>query len=635
VTRRDAPRIFTLRPRGRGSSPLRRLLIASVVWLGAFACTAAAAPHLRHPSFGFFWMAVLFAAWYAGLGAALLAAVGAVLAMNSAQLRGQDPGALGGDLLTFGIFVAASTVVSFLAARLSSTASALGESESQFRTLAEVAPVGIVIANPDFETAYVNPRALEIAGLRAGELTIDRWQSLVHPDDREAVLRDQAPFRAGLASEYTNEFRIVRGDGEQRWIRTVSRWVRGEKGHRLGLVMTVDDVTRERHLETRLQQSQRMEAVGQLAGGIAHDFNNLLTVIMGNLEFLRDEMPTGHPAHQDIAHISSAAERARALVKQLLAFGRRQMLQPRVVNVNDALRQAERWFGRVLGDEIECRVGVDDARPLLVRVDPTQLDQILLNLAVNARDAMLTARHGHHGLGGTLRFDADHLELTAANAAEWAPLAPGRYVRITARDTGHGMDASTRARVFEPFFTTKDVGAGTGLGLATVEGIVAQSGGAIHVDSAPGKGTTFTMLFPEVVSPEQADDAAEPASRPAGGRGLVLVVEDDRTVRRTTRRMLVRAGYTVFEAANGAEALQRWGDRAHELHAVVTDMRMPAMGGAELARGMRLRAPNLPFIFVSGFNEELDTMHDGIDVFLEKPFSREALLEALAAHSAA
>jgi CheY-like chemotaxis protein len=374
-----------------------------------------------------------------------------------------------------------------------------------------------------------------------------------------------------------------------------------------------------------------MEAVGQLAGGIAHDFNNVLTVILGNLEFLRDEFPPENPLHQDIAHIASAAERARALVKQLLAFGRRSMLQPRHVNLVDALQQADRWFNRVLGDEIECRIEVDDAGPLVVRVDPTQLDQVLLNLAVNARDAMLTARYGTEGHGGLLRFHASRFELTAGEAPAWGSLPPGRYVRLEARDTGHGMDAATRARVFEPFFTTKDVGRGSGLGLATVEGIVAQSGGAIRVDSAPGAGTTFTILFPEASSPATAEPdraAHAPASRPPA-HGTILVVEDERAVRRTTRRMLVRAGYTVHECTNGAEAIERWGDRAHELSVVVTDMRMPIMGGAELARAFRLRAPNLPFVFVSGYHDTHDSLQDGTDVLLEKPFSREEMLEAL------
>ena len=630
----DTPRdrLFSLEPRVAAPSNVRRIAVCVLVWTLALACTTISAPYIERETFAFFWIAVLFAAWYAGLVSAVIAALAAVLAVNVQMLREQGSDAIGlGELLTLGIFVVASTLVSALAARLSNTANALRRSEKQFRTLAEVAPVGIVIANPEFETVYVNPRALEIAGATAGAWTLERWQSLVHPDDRQAVLDANAPFRLGLADQYTNEYRILAAGDEIRWVRIMSRWVRGENGHRAGLVMTLDDVSRERLLEGRLQQSQKMEAVGQLAGGIAHDFNNVLTVIMGNLEFLRDEFPPENPLHQDVAHISAAAERARALVKQLLAFGRRSMLQPRHVNLADALRQADTWFNRVLGDEIECRVEVDDARPLVVRVDPTQLDQVLLNLAVNARDAMLTPRYGSEGHGGLLRFVAGRFELTALESAAWAPLAPGSYVRLDARDTGHGMDAATRTRVFEPFFTTKDVGTGSGLGLATVEGIVAQSGGAIRVESAPGAGTTFTILFPEAVSAAPGDTdtsgAAPPARVPA--HGTVLVVEDERTVRRTTRRMLVRAGYTVYECGNGAEAIQRWGDRVHELTVVVTDMRMPVMGGAELARAFRLRAPQLPFVFVSGYQEDLDTMQDGLDTFLEKPFSREQMLDAM------
>ncbi len=627
-----AHRLFNLKPRSASVSVARRVAAVAVVWLIAFGCTLLAAEHISQSRFVFYWMAVLFAAWYAGLGAAIVTALTTVVAVNLQMIREQGGSAIGvNELLAFTIFVAAATLVSALAARFSSTANALRESESQFRTLADVAPVGIVMANATLGTEYVNPRALEISGLRPGELSMERWHSLTHPEDREAVDAQYSALRAGVADQYANEYRIVPADGSLRWVRIVSRWVRGENGERMGLVMTLDDVTRERMLESRLQQSQKMEAVGQLAGGIAHDFNNLLTVITGNLEFLRDELTPQHPAHQDIAHISAAADRARALVKQLLAFGRRALLQPRDVNVVDALRQAERWFRRVLGDEIECTVDADDSEPLIVRVDPTQLDQVLLNLAVNARDAMLTARHGTEGQGGVLRFDADRCELTAEQAGAWAPLKPGSFVRIRARDTGHGMDATTRERVFEPFFTTKEMGSGSGLGLATVEGIIAQSGGAIRVDSTPGIGTTFTILLPEVVSdkPVESDEEAETPDDREQASGVVLVVEDEGAVRRTTRRMLVRAGYTVFEAANGTEAIDRWGNRASELTAVITDMRMPGMGGAELARVMRLRAPNLPFVFVSGFNEELDNVHDGLDVFLEKPFSRDALLGAL------
>jgi PAS domain S-box-containing protein len=625
-------RIFSLEPRVAAPSNARRIAVCLLVWLVAFGLTTVTGAYIDRATFVFFWMAVLFAAWYAGLVSAIAAALAAVLAVNVQMLREQGSSALGlSELLTLGIFVVASTLVSALAARLSRTANALRRSETQFRTLAEVAPVGIVIASPDFETIYVNPRALEIAGSPAEGLTMARWQSLVHPDDRQAVLDANTPFRLGLADQYTNEYRIMAAGDEIRWVRIMSRWVRGENGHRAGLVMTLDDVSRERQLEGRLQQSQKMEAVGQLAGGIAHDFNNVLTVIMSNLEFLRDEFPPENPLHQDFAHISAAAERARALVKQLLAFGRRSMLQPRHVNLVEALQQADRWFNRVLGDEIECRIEVDATQPLVVRVDPTQLDQVLLNLAVNARDAMLTSRYGTEGHGGVLRFQASRFELTAAEASKWAPLSPGSYVRLDARDTGHGMDAATRARVFEPFFTTKDVGRGSGLGLATVEGIVAQSGGAIRVDSTPGAGTTFTILFPEASSPATLEPAAadEPRSPRPPAHGTVLVVEDERAVRRTTRRMLVRAGYTVHECANGAEAIERWGDRAQELSVVVTDMRMPIMGGAELARALRLRAPNLPFVFVSGFHEAHDALKEGIDVFLEKPFSKEEMLEAL------
>ena len=264
------------------------------------------------------------------------------------------------------------------------------------------------------------------------------------------------------------------------------------------MVLALDDLTRERVLEAQLQHAQKMEAVGQLAGGIAHDFNNLLTVVSGNLEFLRHDLPAQHPAQEDVTQIASAVERARLLVKQLLAFGRRQMLRPQVVDIADAVTEAQSWFARLLGEKIRCVVEVNAPHPgaLQVMIDRAQLEQVLLNLAMNARDAMLTADHGHHGCGGDLFITADRVLLSADDLDEWAPLAPGPYVRLRVRDTGHGMDEPTRHRAFDPFFTTRPLGKGSGLGLATVEGIVAQSGGTVRVESTIGEGTVFTILLP-------------------------------------------------------------------------------------------------------------------------------------------
>ncbi len=624
--------IFRYPVNGPVGGRFSRFALVVLVWLAAYVCTALAAPHIYGKTFAFFWVAVLFAAWSEGLAVAIVVALAAVSSTYFQLPDGlSSRGVMIESFVTLAMFMLASTLVSMLTARVSMTTTRLRASEGQFRTLAEVAPVGILIASPTLDSVYANPRAVEITGLEGLAITVASWRQLMHPEDREVAFAAHAAFRNGLVEDSTSEFRIVRADGDTRWIRTMSRWVRGESDSYLAMVLTLDDITRERQLESQLQHAQKTEAIGQLAGGIAHDFNNLLTVITGNLEFLRDELPPQHPAQQDLQHISGAAERARLLVRQLLAFGRKQMLKPREVDLGIAIRQAERWFRRVLGDEITCRVHITPGQDLRVHADPSQLDQVLLNLAVNARDAMLTSAHGREGTGGELRFEADRVTLTGEDVALWSPLSAGEYVRLRASDTGHGMDEATRSRAFEPFFTTKDVGAGSGLGLATVEGIVAQSDGAIRVDSRAGLGTTFTMLLPVVLTAQEPDEVGDELSAEARAavQGVVLVVEEDRTVRRTTRRMLVRAGYAVEEAEHGVEALQQWGDRTAHLAALVTDIRMAHMNGLELARTMRLRAPDLPVVYVSGFNDELDRLHSVYDVFLEKPFTREALLEAI------
>jgi two-component system, cell cycle sensor histidine kinase and response regulator CckA len=294
------------------------------------------------------------------------------------------------------------------------------------------------------------------------------------------------------------------------------------------------------------------------------------------------------------------------------------------------VRGADSLLRRVLGEEIVFATTLAPT-PAVVRADRGQLEQVLLNLAVNARDAMLTAAHGHHGKGGTLTIGTDVVSLSQEEAAAWPPLGPGRYVRVTVADTGHGMDATTRAHIFEPFFTTKAVGAGTGLGLATVYGIVVQAGGAIRVDSAPGAGATFSILLPQAEG--KGDDAAGAAAAPSlaadGGRGTVLIVEDEAAVRVTTRRLLERRGYEVLEARHGADALHVWREHRARIVACVTDLRMPEMGGRELAALLRADAPSLPVVYVSGYGEDASTAAGPHEAFVGKPFTAEGLLSAL------
>ncbi|MDF1501747.1 PAS domain-containing protein [Roseisolibacter sp. H3M3-2] len=508
----------------------------------------------------------------------------------------------------------------------------LRESETRFRTLAEAAPLGVFMNDPAGRTVYLNQRAAEILGHPMEALLGAGWARVVHPDDLARAGEMRRAFREGDAELGAAEWRTVRADGAVRQVTAHAVRLRGPDGATTGYVGMLADVTDQRALEAQLRQAQKMDAVGQLAGGIAHDFNNLLTVIVGHLDFAREDVgalaPADHALHDDLAEIARAADRARALVRQLLAFSRRQVVAPRAVDLGEVVRGAEQLLRRVLGDEIVLGAAPGPA-PAVVRADAVQLEQVLVNLALNARDAMLTPAHGHPGTGGTLTIETELVALDAAAAAGWG-LAPGEYARLGVRDSGHGMDEATRAHLFEPFFTTKPVGAGTGLGLATVYGIVQQAGGAIRVDSAPGAGTTVTILLPRVAGAPDARTVA-PGARPAAGRGTVLVVEDESPVRATTRRVLERHGYAVLEARHGADALLLWARHRDAVDAVVTDLRMPEMGGRALVARLRADRPDLPVVYVSGYSDEATTAAAlPCERYVEKPFAGEALLAAVA-----
>jgi two-component system cell cycle sensor histidine kinase/response regulator CckA len=417
-----------------------------------------------------------------------------------------------------------------------------------------------------------------------------------------------------------------------------------------GIIGLSHDVTHLLQLEDQLRQAQKLQAVGQLAGGIAHDFNNLLTILSSNLELAGADVPPAwppeHPLRGALEEMTYAVGHARALVRQLLTFSRTQPVQLRPVRVGEVVRQTRRLLQRLLGEEITLEV-TDHAPGAAVRADTTHIEQVLLNLALNARDAMLTATHGHPGTGGTLSITVDCVNDDATDA----PNDQGRRLRLRVRDTGHGMDVATRNRIFEPFFSTKPPGRGTGLGLATVYGIVQQMGGSLAVDSEPGHGTTFTLLWP-LTDPVERTDAIEPQPLlaspqgqtldPAGDAGsgtrgepnaeervTLLLVEDEAVVRMVTSRMLRRGGYDVIEARHGVDALGQWTRHQGRIAAIVTDCRMPELGGRALARALRADRPSLPVVYVSGYSEDNDALEIG-DVFVAKPFSGPQLLEAIA-----
>jgi signal transduction histidine kinase len=374
-----------------------------------------------------------------------------------------------------------------------------------------------------------------------------------------------------------------------------------------------------RSLEDQLIQSQKMEAVGMLAGGVAHDFNNLVTVIVGYNDMLREQSRNDPQALEFAEEIQRAAERAGALTNQLLAFSRRQIAVPRAVDLNDVVREMDKFLRRLIGEDIVLEARLAAALPR-VKIDPAHMDQVIMNLAINSRDAMPS--------GGKLTIETAQIELTAQHAGPAMELPPGRYVTLAVADTGVGMDAATRARVFEPFFTTKDKGKGTGLGLSIVYGIVKQNGGEIVAHSEPGAGATFKIYLPAIDAEVQPVDRESELRALAPARETILVAEDEEQVRSLARTILARKGYRVLEAATAAEALQLSENHRGQIDLLLTDIVMPNMSGPELAREMMAREPAIRVLYMSGYADTRVLKQEELNfgsLFLQKPFTAASL----------
>ena len=377
-----------------------------------------------------------------------------------------------------------------------------------------------------------------------------------------------------------------------------------------------------RSLEDQLVQSRKMEAVGRLAGGVAHDFNNLLTAILGYSNLVLEELEPGHPARADVEHMRRAGESAAALTRQLLAFSRKQVLQPQVLDLNQVVRRTQGLLQRLIGEHIALATSLD---PLLdtVNADPGQLEQVILNLALNARDAMFG--------GGTLSIETANVVLDEAFASRHEGATPGAHVMLAVSDTGVGMDDETQTRIFEPFFTTKRRGEGTGLGLSTVYGIVKQSGGSIWVYSEPGHGTTFRVYFPSAAQVERPPVTA-PQTDGLAGSETILLAEDQPEVRSIACAVLRRYGYTVLEAGDGGEALAIVGRHRQKIHLLLSDVVMPSMSGPELARLVQAEQPGIRVLYASGYTDDAIVRHGVLDpgvAFLQKPFTPSALLRKI------
>ncbi len=458
----------------------------------------------------------------------------------------------------------------------------------------------------------VNERFLHLTGYRRSEvightsLELKIWERL---EDRVAIMEELKS--KGAIRDFEKTIRTK--NGEHRAV-LVSFDLVEFAGQRC-LIAIVKDVTEKQRLEQQLRQVQKMEAVGQLAGGIAHDFNNLLNVICGYSELLLEDIGSNKSLRGRIEEVKKAGERGASLVQQLLAFSRKQVLEPRVINLDDVLKNFQTMLGRVIGENIELHIRANSSA-WSVKVDPVQIEQIILNLSSNARDAMPR--------GGTLTLETSNVTLEAEFFGTYNPVTPGDYVVLVISDTGIGMDDSTQKRIFEPFFTTKEVGKGTGLGLATVYGIVKQSAGYIWVDSEVGKGTTFKIFFPRVKEMPQALTLTVPTQQRTGGTETILVVEDDKALCAVLCESLSRNGYTVLKSHTGGEAIQIEKHYPGPIDLVVTDIIMPGMTGPELADKFRASRPQTKVLLVSGYAQNLVARHvvfgPGTE-FLQKPYS--------------
>jgi PAS domain S-box-containing protein len=495
---------------------------------------------------------------------------------------------------------------------------ALRDSEARHRFLAEHSTDMLSRQAPDGTILYASPVSLTLLGYSAEELIGTSVFEYCHPDDLEAMRAASARL-LGHADIETLTYRIRRADGQYVWFETTSQAVRDAKSAMVAEVLSVSrDITERRRMEEELHQAQKMDAVGQLAGGVAHDFNNLLTAIRGFADLLARSIEPADPRRKDVGEILKATERAAALTRQLLAFSKRQVLRLEPVSLNGIVSDMTKIVGRLIGDGITIETALSPD-VWTVRADPGQLEQVLLNLALNARDAMPD--------GGTLRVRTRNVEIPLRGPNDPPPTA-GRYVVLEVQDNGSGMSEDVRARVFEPFFTTKDPHGRSGLGLATVYGIVQQTGGHVAITSTAGEGTTVTIHVPAEVAP--ADDAAAPAGvTPRSSTGnVILIAEDNEGVRALTVRLLVDAGYIVYEGCDGVDALETLKTLPEPVDLLVSDVMMPRMNGGELAQQFHRLQPGTPVLLMSGYMDEeaVRRAFSEPDAVLAKPFTAEALL---------
>ncbi|HTI64684.1 MAG TPA: ATP-binding protein [Gemmatimonadaceae bacterium] len=518
----------------------------------------------------------------------------------------------------FAIMVVVSEALSRTALREGAS-----ESETQLGEAQRLGRVGSWTWDADRKRASASPEFFRILGVETSNEHIGpgEFERFIHVDDRavarahfDDVLRDRLPCS-------THEFRITRADGAERWVVLRAEVKYDERGRTSSAWGTMQDVTERRRLEEQLQRAQRMEALGHLASGVAHDFNNLLTVIRVEADFLQAGIANNDPLREDIREIQRAADRAAGLTKQLLAFSRKQILRPRLLDLNELVVETSTMLGRLIGEDVELVTTLARELPS-VMADPGQLEQVLVNLAVNARDAMPA--------GGVLIIETG----TAKVGPDKREHAAREYVTLTVADTGQGIEPRIQRQMFDPFFTTKPPGKGTGLGLSTVFGIVEQSGGHISVDSEPGYGARFTIRLPRA----EADAIGAESSRGRGRgqrrplRATVLIVEDEATLRTLAQRTLEREGYAVLAAEDGYEALAVADSFSGTIDLVLTDMVLPGLNGGEVAAQLARVRPGVRVVYMTGYTDDEHFQHGVLDAcadVLEKPYTAAQLSDAV------
>lgn len=502
-------------------------------------------------------------------------------------------------------------------ARREAAENALRESEERFRQLAESIDDAFWLVNAETrELVYVSPAFEKIWGWTPDELRARRsqWLSNVHPDDRE---RMAAAVAHSATQRWEETYRILVPGAGTKWLRSRAYPVKNAEGKVIRVAGITRDITDLRRMEEQFRHAQKMEAVGRLAGAVTHDFNNLLTVILSFTTFAAESLEPGSPARADLDEVYRAGERAVGITKQLLAFSRKQVLDARVFDLNMVIKDMQKMLGTLMGESIGLSL-LPSPRPCHVKADSGLMEQVIMNLAVNARDAMPN--------GGN--FTLETSEVTTLESTAHPVMTPGNYVLLAVTDNGTGMDAATRDKVFEPFFTTKEKGKGTGLGLSTVYGIITQSKGHISIYSEPGAGTTFRVYLPRADA-EAAEPVVHRSVPPVRGEETILLVEDDAQVRSATATTLRRAGYTVLEAPDGKEALSINASFPGKVHMVISDVVLPGLTGPELVELIQKTRPGIRFLYVSGYTEASVRLHGVLKpglFFLSKPIFPELLI---------